>query len=240
MLRKCLMRRLNKYAQYGMFLAILVIVTGLTACTGGNPDSNSGNIVPSASAAQNLALIQENGNLSARFYGLMTFRSLGTDVTFPSDLSVPPISIYWMGVVFNGRLEETGAGEDVTYEVHGGVSADGNWVESVYFSRQVLRKTIDPSGSFFRVTLRSIPISNTAGQPGIFEKIGADVQKYISKIEYSDGPMNGKQIASNTDYISTDWKNTTSARMPILKLAFGKGPGKQKEGAPAPGGMMGQ
>jgi hypothetical protein len=237
---------LRQKLPYGIAAAVLVLILSLTSCTSPASGTISPNSSPALSGSQNnLAVIQEYGNLSARFYGLMTFKSSGTEVSFPSEFSVPPVSINWMGGVFNGKLEETGAGEDVTYEVHGGMSADGNWVDSVYFSRQILRKSANNSGSFFRVTLRSVPMVSTvngaASQLGSFEKTGADVQKYISKIEYADGPMNGNQIASNTDYVSTDWKNTNSARMPVLKLVLGKGPGEQKQGAPAGNtGMMGQ
>jgi hypothetical protein len=64
-----------------------------------------------------------------------------------------------------------------------------------------------------------------------------DLQKYVAKIEYADGPLSGGQIVSTTTYISTDWQNTSYGQMPTLKLTFAREAGIQGEPAR---GMMGQ
>ncbi len=218
----------------GIGIAIALTVLFLAACISPSSTSVSQN---------NLALIQQNGNLSVRFFSVMTFSSSGTLVTAPSELGVSGVPINWMGVIFNGRLEEFLAGEDTTDEVHGSVSADGNWIESMYYSRQILRTTANPSGTFYRISLKSVPISGAASGstlgPGNFEKSSGDIQKYITQIEYADGPVIDSKINSITKYISTDWGNTFKGQIPTLKLTFAQGSGNLGK-TPTKSGMMGQ
>ncbi len=210
-----------------------IIVTGFSACS---PSPST------TSAIQNsLPLIQKNGNLSVKFSGVMTFEYSGTQVTSFSELAVEGVPIIWMERLFSGKLEEFGAGEDITDEVHGSLSADGNWIETFYYSRQILRKTTNPSGTFYRITLKNVPITgaangSTAG-PGNFIKSGADAQKYITKIEYADGPVKGGQINSTTKYVTTDWGNTGKGQVPTMKVTFALGSGNKGAIAPAKPGM---
>jgi len=165
-----------------------------------------------------------------------------------------------MGTIFNGILEEKGAGEDITDVVHGSISSDGNGVDSMCYSRQILRNTVNSSGTFYRLTLTNVPLSgvttvtpvvtpnstssvttpaSTSGV-GTFQISGSDVQKYITKIEYADGPMNGTQIQSTTTYVTTDWKNTRVGQIPSLRLTFAIGSGNAGVTPTKPGMMGGQ
>jgi len=169
-----------------------------------------------------LAILQQNQYLKASLFAVMTFDSGVQTLAFPSKFNVSSVPIIWMGTLFNGRLKEVGPGEDVTEEVHGSVSPDGAWVETLFFSRMVIRAT-NNSGTFYRVTLRNVPISmlvNGISELGTFKKEGADLQKYVDKIEYSDGQMNGNQIVATSTYVSTEWQNTADGQKPVLKLTF--------------------
>lgn len=205
-----------------IILTISVTLVGLSSCSKtSTPVSNSPN---------NLDLLQQNKFLTGRFYGLMTFKFSGTTFTFPTELQIASVPVTWMGELFNGKLEEVGPGEDVTDEVHGSVSSDGNWLVTLYYSRQILR-TSNNTGTFFRVTFRNVPImkqvNGVVTEVGTFEKDGADLQKYVEKIEYIDGTLNGNQIVPTSSYLSTDWKNTGNGLKPSLKLTFEKEPSQE-------------
>ena len=136
-----------------------------------------------------------------------------------------------MGSIFSGELKEFGPGSDVTYQVHGSMSADGAWVESMFYSREIVRPDVN-NRDFFRITLRNIPLAESLNekQDTIIgcKKIGSDVQRCLVKIEYASEPLVGTKnpsLLSSFKYISTDWKNTIDK--PVFKLAFAAGPGTQ-------------
>jgi hypothetical protein len=204
-------------------LAIIAALVSLSGCTTSSaPSSLLEPISP-----DNLALIQQNGNVSARLYGIMDFDYSGGVVRIPSELLVSGVPLTWMGAIFNGKYQKTGSGQTVTEEVHGSISADGDWVETVFFSRQITR--INNSSTFYRVTLRNLHLkyaTDTASTTTvIFESSGTDIQKYIAKIEYADGLLKDNRIESSISYISTDWQNNSPGQTPALSLTFGKGSG---------------
>lgn len=178
-----------------------------------------------------LTPIQQSGNMTARLFGLMTFKSSDTTVASPSEFAVPAISIEWMGPVFSGQLDETDSGSNVTYQVHGKASADGLWLDSAFFSRQTINPTTN-TGSFYRVTLRNVPMGKlTDGVSDgrlTFEKEGSEIQKFVDRIEYGEGTVNGGKITAATTYLSTDWKNSLGGQTPSLKLSLAPGPGKER------------
>ena len=65
-----------------------------------------------------------------------------------------------------------------------------------------MRKGTNSSGTFYRINLKNIPINEgengTDVKPGIFERSGTDIQKFITRIEYIDGLM--KDGADRTHY----------------------------------------
>jgi hypothetical protein len=215
---------------------LTALMAGAAACSSAtgpavsSADSRAGLTIP----ASYVSLLQQNQGLSARFSGLMTFKSTGTEVVSQTEFAVPPLAIQWMGPVFNGEVEKGGAGDDIKDSVHGSLTPDGTYITSFSFSRQVLSSTTK-RGTFYRVTVRNVPIiagSGTASVSPEFSKTGADVRKYVEKIEYANGPVVNKQITSITEYISTDW-NATAGAAPILKITFSKEAPVSSSDAPA-------
>jgi hypothetical protein len=217
----------------------LVITTAAFIVLYGCAANSTPSPAPEATIQTNLALIQQNGNLSARLYGIMDFDYSGSVVRSPTELAVSGVPLQWMGANFNGKLQKSSTTEDVIDEVHGSFSDDGNWVESIYYSRQILRKGTNSSGTFYRINLKNIPIneggSGTAANPGIFERSGTDIQKFINRIEYIDGLMKDGQIEPTIKYISTDWTNSSPGQTPSINLVFAKGSGNA--GGTAKSGM---
>ena len=109
-----------------------------------------------------LGELQKNGNISVRFFGLMTFNGLGATVSLPAELAIPSLSITWMGHIFTGGGDDVGAGEEITYQVHGTASQDGLWLDTLSYSRQVIWKGKN-SGTFYRVTMTNVPIATMSG-----------------------------------------------------------------------------
>ena len=176
---------------------------------------------PPSTALSNLASLRESKTLAASLYGVVTFSFSGTTVVFPTQLFVPAVPIAWSGTSFSGHLEETGPGEDVTDEVSGVVSNDGNTALSLTYSRQVIRRTAG-NGTFYRVSLKNVQTIGPTGAIGVVAKSGADVRYYVVKVEYSDGSLSGGQIVPNTTYVSTDWANTNPGQVPTLQATFAK------------------
>ena len=208
----------NKARRYCRSASILVIILsiiliGFTGCSK-TPVTGTGN-------QSHLSTVQQNKFLTARLYGLMTFDYSGTTVSFPTELIIASVPINWMGQIFDGKLVSTGPGNDLTDQVHGSVSADGNWILTLSYSRQIIR-TGGKSVSY-RITLKNIPIFKTTNsvttEPGKFEQEG-DVQKFIETIEYTNGLYDGSKIVPEVTYVSTDWSNVTQGLQPILKLTF--------------------
>jgi hypothetical protein len=213
-------------------VAVILVLSGCVANSTPSPASE-------AASQKNLALLQQNGNLSARLYGIMDFDYSGAVVRSPTELAVSGVPLQWMGANFNGKLQKSSTTEDVIDEVHGSISADGSWVESIYYSRQVLRKGANSSGTFYRINLKNIPINEGQNgadvNPGIFERSGTDIQKFITRIEYVDGLMKDGEIDPSIKYISTDWTNSSPGQTPSIKLVFAKGSGNA--GGTAKSGM---
>ncbi|GEM_PF-1581754 len=215
-----------KYWNKVILAVIALTLVALAPCGTNTPPEPT----PSTSPTQ-LTPIQQSGNMTARLFGLMTFRSPDTTVMSPSEFAVPAISIEWMGPVFSGQLDETDSGSNVTYQVHGKASADGLWLDSAFFSRQTINPATN-TGSFYRVTLRNVPMGKLTdgvsdGQL-TFEKEGSEIQKFVDRIEYGEGPVNGGKITATTTYLSTDWKNSLNGQIPSLKLSLASGPGKER------------
>jgi hypothetical protein len=226
----------------GTRMIILVVMLSLTILPG---CSAAKTLSTPVTATQNVYNLQQYGNVSARLFALMTFEGYGQTLVSPSEFKVPPISITWMGLIFNGTLVGTGPGSDITYQVHGSVSADGAWVESMDYSTQVIR-TSAYSGDFFRVTLKNVPLIQAFDSDNkrvvSCDKTGSDTQRFVATIEYATGPLGSAKIPpilSNFSYVETDWYSTVC--IPALTLVFASGPGTQNTGGPAtiPGGMMG-
>jgi hypothetical protein len=212
------------FSKQSLFLIIVFYtILGLSGCT-----ASSTPVSVEPISQNNLALIQQNGNLSVRLFGIMDFDySEGNIFRIPSELAVSGVPLVWMGANFKGNLEKTTKGEDVTDEVHGSLSVDGNWIESIYYSRKTLRA--NGSETFYRVNIQNLPLNYTANVAssnlGNFEKYGADIQKYITRIEYMEGLVKDGQVDSRIKYLSTDWKNNAQGQTPLLKLTFARGGG---------------
>ncbi len=206
-------RKMPKFGGKAIAVATMLFLTSvaLAACSKAS--------TPVSQSQYNLVAVQQNKYLTARLYGLMTFDFAGTIVTFPTELTIASVPISWMGQVFNGQLEAVGPGKDITDQVHGSVSADGAWLLSLSYSRQIIRPGRD--GVFYRITLKNVPIgkvaNGTASEDRSFQKEG-DIQKYIEEIEYIDGLLDGNKIVPTTTYISADWANSSEGQQPILKL----------------------
>lgn len=230
-----------RYGRPVLAVTIALTMLGLAACaskTGTTPAP------PTSGGQSKLALLQQAGNLSVRFYGMMTFDFAGTTVTFPSEFAVSSVPIDWEGRIFSGKAEGGGPGGDVTQQVHGSLSPDGEWVDSLSYSWQITR-TANNAVTLRRVTLRNLPIVQIAGGSAtelvVFEKAGADLQKHMERIEYVDGLLSGGKMVSTTTYVGTDWKNSNKGQVPTLKLVFATGTGDQGgPSRPARQPMMGQ
>jgi hypothetical protein len=226
----------------GIVLSLICLVLSAVGCTSGADQTSGPTVGLNATQAQGvLSRMQSTGNLSAFLYAVMTFEISGTEFAYPTQIAVDQVPITWMGSIFNGKVVESGPGEDVTDEVHGSISADGYWVESMYFSEQITR-TNAKTGTFFRVTLRHTPVVNEAGGAikdlGYFNQTSGDVQKYVAKIEYIDGPLINGKISPLSTYLSTDWKNGAKGQVPILKLTFAEGSGNRPKPGTNPGAGM--
>jgi hypothetical protein len=166
--------------------------------------------------------------MTARLYGLMTLDFEGQQISWPTELTISSVPLQWMGQVFNGTVKAN----SLTDQVHGSISADGQWLLTLTYSRQVVQSA---SGVNYSVKLRNVPIGSSANdtvKAGNFEKTG-DVAKYVEEIGYVAGPP-------KSTYISIDWANSGQGLQPILEVTFEKEP-SQVIGPPgslqAPGGM---
>jgi hypothetical protein len=205
-----------------------LILAALLLSTSCAPKINTNSVLTKEPA--NLKILKQYGNISARFYAIMTFTGLGATVDFPSELAIPPLSIEWMGNIFSGKLVGFGPGGEITYQVHGSVSDDGLWLDSLSYSREIIWGSAN-SGSFYRVTMQNLPIGSefngAVSNIGECEKTGSDIQRYLVKIEFAEGTLDGRKIISTTNYISTDWKNIGVGQTPSLSVKFAPGPGQQ-------------
>ena len=144
-------------------------------------------------------------------------------VSIVSEFAVPNVPITWAGSSFSGNLEEAGPGEDVLDEVYGSASDGGDIILSLVFSKRIT-STVTGKGTFFRITLKNIPITKVSGSSvivGIFDGSGPSLQNYIAKIESIDGYISNGQIVPVTTYVSTDWSSTNPGQVPVLQVTFG-------------------
>ncbi len=172
---------------------------------------------PASSTPISSTIYQQYTNLAVKFHALLTFSLNNTNVSYPTDLAVPQVPVIWSGTSFSGTLHESGPGEDITDRVAGTISADGNVLVSLAYSRQVLRTT--NSGTAFSVSLASVPL-DIGASPGTYVYSGASIQGYVSGINYADGTIVSGQIVASTIYVSTDWGNIQQP--PTLTIIFGK------------------
>jgi hypothetical protein len=215
-----------------LMLVILLGLIGFSGCTSKQtaaPNAKTPVVSNGTATQNNLVLLQNNKGCSARFYGMMTFNAFNQEFTYPTELKLLPMAITWMGPIFNGRLETKGQGAAI-YEVHGSASADGNWIETMYYSVNTFQPN-SQYGLFYRVTLRNLhliaPSNNAASWAPVFELAGSEVQKYVAKIEYT----------GSSQYLSIDWQTDITNQRPTLRVEFIKDAPVQTN-APAGGGGM--
>ena len=172
--------------------------------------------------ANNLGKLQANTVINARFYSIASLTFSNSPVVYPTQFTMPNVPISWNGTSFKGQLEEVGAGEDVLYQAAGNVSPNGATLISFVYSQRIIRT--NNTGTFYRLTLNNLPVGDPADGSipgwGTFKGVGADLQNYVTKIEYMDGPLSNGQINPMTTYDSTDWSNTSPGSMPTFSLAF--------------------
>jgi hypothetical protein len=223
-------------------LSVFCIILSMSACTAGTAATPGGVRLVETQTGGNLARLQQAGNLTGFLSGYMNFKISGTEFAFPTQLTVDQVPIYWMKTIFNGKVEKAGPGEDLTDEVHGSLSEDGDWVESMYYGEQITRPS-SKTATFFRVTLRHVPLQILNGpadkEIGVFNLSNGDLQKYVEKIEYRDGPWNNGQITPLSEYLSIDWNNTERGKVPVLRLTFAEGSGNRPAPGSNPGGPGG-
>jgi hypothetical protein len=207
-----MLKRLSKVCEKVIIVIMILSLAllGPIACEkapAGNKSSND------------LINLQKNKYITARLYGVMNFDFSGRTVSWPTELKIASVPLEWMGQVFNGRLVVVGTQYNLVDQVHGSVSADGRWLLTLTYSRQVVRT---PEKVTYSVSLRNVPIfisANTTGKTRNFE-IEGDVQKYVESIGYSAGETG----PTPAKYLSMDWANSGQGLQPILKVTFEQEP----------------
>ena len=185
--------------------------------------NNSANVTTPANNATIPTSLSANRNyLSARFSGLVTFNVSGATVINATEFTMPRVPLVWAGHSFSGEIKQIGHLEYILYQTAGNVSPDGSKLESVVYSRKIIRASND--GNFYRISISNLPISSAANasQQGweTFKGTGADLQNYITMIEYAAGPTAGEEINPQTTYLSTDWANMNPGKKPVFSLSF--------------------
>ncbi len=205
----------------GAILALTVFLPGCTPSAASTTSKQTGTTPPTTSTGPNhLTFLQGTASLSVDLFGLVTYRTGTATATFASVFFVHSGPVKWSGTTFSGHLEEAGAGEDITDTVEGSVSADGYNLVSLTYSRVIIRPAV-ANGTSYTVSLAGVPLAS-GSNVGAFQLAGAGVQKYVSAIKYADGKLNGTQIVSSFEYVSTDWANTNPSEQPTLKVTFGQ------------------
>ena len=117
-------------------------------------------------------------------------------------------SIAWYGNVFHASRFEAGSNTTIV-AVHGNVTSDGAWVDSMAFDRVVLLNS--KSQYIFFAGLRSIPLTvvEKGGVVGTFVQAG-DIRKYVANLTYNP--------EDKSTYVSTDWQSASFP--PVLRLDF--------------------
>ena len=207
-----------------ILIATLFSLLLLPCCTGGGAQEAA-----QTSGQNDLALLQQNKFIKASLFGIMTFSFSDDTFTWPTELAVSSVPIVWMGQVFNGQVKNAGPAKDITDQVHGGVSADGQWLLSFYFSR-VISSPNNPA-MYYTVELKNVPIGTLTGTAqgarGSITRQG-DIQKYITSLVY---------MSPGAIYLSTDWTNDADGQRANLEVVFEKDPSELLGDLPA-GGMM--
>ena len=197
-----------------VFLAALML--GVTACGPSSPAGLRG----SPTSTPGLRAIQKAKYLRASLSGLVIM-PFGTQANIlPILLDIPSVPIQWNGTIFDGTVKGAGPNGGTTVQVHGSVSDDGEWVETMSFNRQVASGGTG-SIDFCQVILQEVPITPVTGNVtaiGAFLKSGADVQKHVEKLLYTQG--GGTMGTVPLSFNSLLWDN--AAQPPVLKLAFEK------------------
>jgi hypothetical protein len=229
-----------------LFLAILLLLAMLlSACQSAPPVSPSSSTTssppistppgsstsPTATATLpagvpgSLADLQLYKHFSATLTVQAIFSMGGSQTpAFATLFAVPPVPISWSGAAFSGHLEEKGAGEDITDLVTGNVSADGRTLDSLVYSRQIIRPSLS-TGNMFRITLAGVPLATVVNGAvsglGTFSQTGPAVKGLVTGVEYADGPLDSTgQIKSTTNLDSIDWNPAQPGQAPSIKLNF--------------------
>jgi hypothetical protein len=87
----------------------MAIAAALSACSA-QPAASSASSQPSS-----LISLQKNRAFSASLSALVQFNDSGVDRSAPTQFSIPPVSITWMGKVFDGIVKNAGPLKDTTY-----------------------------------------------------------------------------------------------------------------------------
>ncbi len=219
-----------------LLTAALTVAVLLSACSSPRESTTT-----AAGTSPALALLQQGKYLKANLYGVASYEFSGDVVTWPTSLGVPSVPIVWMGPIFSAELKAVGAGKDTTIQVHGSTSDDGAWVNTLFYSKLIVSK-INKDVVFYQVKLRNIPLSLSSGasanQTGTFDKTGADLWKYVEKIEYEQWTIIGDNLTRSAVFKSLDWNNTTRGQEPALSLVFETVPSENMTSdVPSSGGM---
>jgi hypothetical protein len=195
-------------------ISLVLIVGALVFCgaCGGKPAA-----ALSSSTIQTVSPLSNFGNVSADVFGAATFEGYDQTFNYPIEFNIPPISITWMGLIFNGLLQGAGPGSDTIYKVHGSVTADGAWIDSMIFSKEV--RPLTGVGSFFQVALKNVPLTRNVDTQGtvtfICQKTASDVQRFVGDIQYAN--------VGNFTYVQTDLGDPTCPARFTLTMATGPG-----------------
>lgn len=202
--------------------ALVVMVLSLTmAACGQKPEST-------ATDPEALASLQQNKYLISDLYGYMTFDCGGNPISWAADLGTASVELFWAGQVFNGKTVVNGDGYSVTEQIFGSVSADGQWLTQLVFSR-LIQRTTDYCG--YSISLKNVPLispANSSAIRTIYQKNG-DIEKYVEQIQYASAGFMGGAATPTTVYTSTDWSN--DSQPPVLTLTFEKTASKPLAGA---------
>lgn len=209
----------------------------LTVASLGLLDCKSDISVPLTASPDIAAELLLYKQFSAKLNAVMTFESSGTAVTVPTELGVTAVPIEWMGLTFTGTLQNTGSGGDAIEQVHGTISEDGQWISSLTYSRKLTFPYLikGSRGTQYTVALRNLPLPG-GGWPNTLniEQSGSEVQKYVVKITWLQGPMSEGQIVDTTRYLASDWKTPDTEKMPRVKLILSGQTGTSPRGTSAP------
>jgi len=221
----------------GAFLAALLAVASIgAACSSGQSPVTTG-------ASPGLGPVQQGIYLNASLYGMIDYQWEGDIFSWPTTLDAPSVPIVWMGPIFSADLQGVGAGKDMSFLVHGSTSDDGAWVNTLLYSKRIVYKdTIPNRVVFYQVTLRNVPLTaaaDTANVTGSFDQKGAELWKYVQKIEYVQGTLVGTTVVPDVVFRAIDWRDRTGGQEPRLKLAFEKVPSESMIADSPSGGSMG-